>query len=94
LLFTRENVDADPTTEDSSTALGPNKVKPARPVSDDYDQLVRELVSNKRSQPKDRTEMGEETAQGEKEALEKTERARLRRMMGSEGEETDEEGER
>jgi nucleolar protein 14 len=88
------NVDAEPTMEDSATALGSDRPKPAHPVGDDYDQLVRELVFDKRSQPKDRTKTEEEIAQEEKEALEKAERARLRRMMGEEGEETDEEGER
>src|SRR5258706_5271104 len=84
----------EPTTEDSATTLGPDNPKPPLPIVDDYDQLVRELVFDKRSQPKDRTKTEEEIAQEEKEALEKAERARLRRMMGEEDEETDEEGER
>jgi len=87
-------MDATFTTEDSVTALGPDNPKPPPPIGDDYDQLVRELVFDKRSQPKDRTKTEEETAQEEKEALEKAERARLRRMMGEEDEDTDEEDER
>jgi nucleolar protein 14 len=85
-------MDAEPTTEESATALGPDNPKPPPPAGDDYDHLVRELVFDKRSQPKDRTKTEEEIAQDEKEALEKAERARLRRMMGEEDEETDEEG--
>ena len=87
-------MNVEPTTEDSATALGPEKPKPPPPVDDDYDQLVRELIFDKRSQPKDRTKTEEEIAQEGKEALEKAERARLRRMMGEDGEETDEEDER
>lgn len=87
-------MNAGPTMEDSATALGPHKPKLPPLVGDGYDQLVRELVFDKRSQPKDRTKTEEEIAQEEKEALEKAERARLRRMMGEEDEETDEDGER
>jgi len=46
LLLTME---AGPTTEDSTTALGPDKPKLPPTVGDDYDQLVRELVFDKRS---------------------------------------------
>jgi len=87
-------MDTEPTTKDSATALGPYKLEPPPPVGDDYDQLVRELIFDKRSQPKDRTKTEEEIAQEEKEALEKAERARLRRMMGEDDEESDEEDER
>ena len=87
-------MDAELTMEDSATALEPDNPKPPPPTGDDYDKLVRELVFDKRSQPKDRTKTEEEIAQEEKEALEKAERARLRRMMGEEDEETDEEGKR
>ena len=87
-------MDVEPTMEDSATALGPDNPKPPPPTGDDYDQLVRQLVFDKRSQPKDRTKTEEEIAQEEKEALEKAERARLRRMMGEEDEESDEDGER
>lgn len=58
----------------------------------DYDQLVRDLVFDKRSKPSDRTKTEDELAQEEKERLEKLERARLRRMRG-ETAETDEEEE-
>ena len=51
-------------------------------------------VFGKRLQPKDRRKTKEKVEQGEKEALENAERARLERMMGEEGEDTDEEGER
>jgi len=78
LLFTREDMDAETTTEDSTTALGPDMSKPPPTVGDDYDQLVRELVYDKHSQPKDQTKTEEEIVQEEKEVLEKAERARLR----------------
>ena len=48
----------------------------------DYDQHVRELAFDKRSKPKDRTKTEEELALEEKEALEKAERRRQRRMLG------------
>ena len=47
-------------------------------VGDDYDQLVRQLVYDTRSQPKGRLKTEEEIAKEEKEAPEKAERARLR----------------
>ena len=48
----------------------------------EYDQHVRELAFEKRAKPKDRTKTEEEIAREEKEALEKAERGRLRRMRG------------
>ncbi|OSX59348.1 hypothetical protein POSPLADRAFT_1172633 [Postia placenta MAD-698-R-SB12] len=57
----------------------------------EYDQYVRELVFEKRAQPKDRTKTEEEIALDEKEALEKAEQRRIRRMNG-EPDESDEEG--
>lgn len=57
----------------------------------EYDQIVRELAFEKRAKPKDRTKTEEELALEEKEALEKAERRRLKRMRG-EPEESDEEG--
>ncbi|KZT71550.1 Nop14-like protein [Daedalea quercina L-15889] len=54
----------------------------------EYDQYVRELVFEKRAKPKDRTKTEEEIALDEKEALEKAERRRQRRMNG-EPEESD-----
>lgn len=50
----------------------------------EYDQFVRELAFDKRAKPKDRTKTEEELALEEKEALEKAERQRLRRMRGDE----------
>lgn len=49
---------------------------------DDYDQNVRELAFDKRAKAKDRTKTEEELALEEKEALEKAERRRQKRMMG------------
>jgi nucleolar protein 14 len=56
-----------------------------------YDQRVRELAFDKRSKPKDRTKTEEELALEAKEALEKAERRRQRRMEGLS--ESDSEGE-
>ncbi|KAH9999986.1 nucleolar protein 14 [Russula vinacea] len=47
-----------------------------------YDQFVRELVFDQRSKPKDRTKTEEELALDAKNALEKAERQRIRRMNG------------
>ncbi|TFK25980.1 nucleolar protein 14 [Coprinopsis marcescibilis] len=47
-----------------------------------YDQRVRELAFDKRSKPTDRTKTDEELALEAKEALEKAERQRKRRMQG------------
>lgn len=58
----------------------------------EYDQFVRELVFEKRAKPKDRTKTEEELALEEKEALEKAERRRIRRMNGEESDTEDEEG--
>ena len=52
----------------------------------EYDQFVRELASDKRAQPKDRTKTEEELALEEKEALEKAEKRRIRRMNGEDEE--------
>ena len=56
----------------------------------DYDTHVRELAFDKRAQPKDRTKTEDELALEEKEALEKAERKRRRRMLGEDDEESDE----
>ncbi|THG95876.1 hypothetical protein EW026_g5859 [Hermanssonia centrifuga] len=58
----------------------------------EYDQFVRELAFEKRAQPKDRTKTEEELALEEKEALEKAERKRMRRMNGEDDESDSEEG--
>ncbi|KAH7931164.1 Nop14-like protein [Leucogyrophana mollusca] len=59
-------------------------LKPSTHVVDemDYDTQVRELAFDKRAKPKDRTKTEEEIALEEKEALEKAERQRRRRMLG------------
>lgn len=57
----------------------------------DYDQHVRELALDKRAKPKDRTKTEEELALEAKEALEKAEKKRLKRMMGEEDGSSDDE---
>ncbi|KAI0751061.1 nucleolar protein 14 [Daedaleopsis nitida] len=73
-------------------------VPPPAPVEDDdkeYDQYVRELALDRRAKPKDRTKTEEELVLKEKEALEKAERRRIRRMNGEESDgEDDVEGKR
>ncbi|KAI6034536.1 Nop14-like protein [Pisolithus microcarpus] len=49
----------------------------------DYDKQVRELAFDKRAKPKDRTKTEEELALEKKEALEKAERRRQRRMLAT-----------
>ncbi|GBE79815.1 Probable nucleolar complex protein [Sparassis crispa] len=65
-------------------------VKPAEEPDMQYDQLVRELAFDQRAKPKDRTKTEEELALEEKEALEKAERRRIRRMNGEDEESEDE----
>ena len=66
----------------------------ADPPPDDndkeYDQYVRELALDRRAKPKDRSKTEEELAREEKEALEKAERRRIRRMNGEESGSEDE----
>ncbi|KAI5847010.1 nucleolar protein 14 [Tricharina praecox] len=52
----------------------------------EYDQAVREMMFDKRSQPADRTKTEEEKAAAESERLKKLEDARQRRMRGEESE--------
>lgn len=59
--------------------------------ANDYDQHVRELAFDKRAKPKDRTKTEEELALEAKEALEKAERRRRKRMLGLNDESSDEE---
>ena len=61
------------------------------PEEAQYDQSVRELALDKRAQPKDRTKTEEELAQEEKEALERAERKRLKRMHGEPDDSSEEE---
>ena len=56
----------------------------------EYDKAVRELAFEQRAKPKDRTKTEEELAFEEKQALERAERKRQRRMRG---EDSDSEGE-
>ncbi|KAG2158073.1 nucleolar protein 14 [Suillus bovinus] len=58
----------------------------------DYDRQVRELAFDQRAKPKDRTKTEDELALEEKEALEKAERQRKRRMLGEDGEDSDDGG--
>lgn len=57
-----------------------------------YDQRVRELALDKRAQPKDRTKTEEELAIEAKEALEKAEKKRLKRMNGDDDSDEEESG--
>lgn len=68
----------------TSTQDGQPKLPSAEGQQDEYDQHVRELAFDKRSKPKDRTKTEEELALETKEALEKAERQRRRRMLGLE----------
>lgn len=85
---------ADQTPAAGTSADAPIPV-PADPGPDatdkEYDQFVRELALDRRAKPKDRTKTEEELALEEKEALEKAERKRIRRMNGEESD-SDEEG--
>ncbi|KAL5487963.1 NOP14 [Sanghuangporus weigelae] len=57
----------------------------------DYDQHVRELALDKRAKPKDRTKTEEELALEAKDALEKAERKRQKRMMGEDDKSSEDE---
>lgn len=63
-----------------TTALDP--LANLAPQDTNYDQHVRELAFDKRAKPTDRTKSEEELAREEKEALEKAERKRQKRMQG------------
>jgi len=65
-------------------------VEAPNPEDQEYDKAVRELAFEQRAKPKDRTKTEEELALEEKEALERAERKRQRRMRG---EDPDSEGE-
>jgi nucleolar protein 14 len=83
----------DPLSESLERKLGSQSVGPAEEDRDQqYDQFVRELVFDQRSKPKDRTKTEEELALETKNALEKAERQRIRRMNGEDdGEDSGEE---
>jgi len=73
----------DPLSESLEKRLGSQSFDPAGEDPDQqYDQFVRELVFDQRSKPKDRTKTEEELALEAKNALEKAERQRIRRMNG------------
>lgn len=85
------------TTDSNVAALGSSGNQPDIPSVDideqmDYDRQVRELAFDQRAQPKDRTKTEDELALEEKEALEKAERQRRRRMLGDDGEDSDDGG--
>ncbi|KAG2366802.1 nucleolar protein 14 [Suillus spraguei] len=88
----------DAQTADSNLAsLGNSGNQPDIPSVDideqmDYDRQVRELAFDQRAKPKDRTKTEDELALEEKEALEKAERQRRRRMLGEDGEDSDDGG--
>jgi nucleolar protein 14 len=73
----------DPLSESLEKKLGSQSLGSAEEGRDQqYDQFVRELVFDQRSKPKDRTKTEEELALEAKNALEKAERQRIRRMNG------------
>ena len=60
----------------------------------EYDKAVRELAFEQRAKPKDRTKTEEELALEEKQALERAERKRQRRMRGEDSDSEGEDGRR
>lgn len=85
LLFA---TDAPTTSEKLPEILGDN----IQDEDQEYDQFVRELAFDQRAKPKDRAKTDEELAAEAKEALEKAERRRIRRMNGEDEESEDEDG--
>ncbi|GLB34168.1 putative nop14-like protein [Lyophyllum shimeji] len=85
----------DPSTAGSNSAPGLSSEAAVLTIpaeSGDYDQHVRELAFEKRAKPKDRTKTEEELALEEKEALEKAERRRQKRMVGLDESDSEDEG--
>ncbi|EJD01350.1 Nop14-like protein [Fomitiporia mediterranea MF3/22] len=78
-------------TDGSTDAISSKLTNETKDEDVNYDQLVRELALDKRAQPKDRTKTEEELALEAKEALEKAERKRQKRMMGEDDESSDDE---
>ncbi|GAA97776.1 uncharacterized protein L969DRAFT_91325 [Mixia osmundae IAM 14324] len=70
------------TTGTSSNAVPISKKRKHGDDEDEYDRYVRELAFEKRAKPSNRLKTEEEKALEAKEALEKAEAARLRRMQG------------
>ncbi|KAF7332673.1 hypothetical protein MKEN_00150200 [Mycena kentingensis (nom. inval.)] len=87
LLFSAPK--AAPAEDAAKTTLMDTDIVPDDP---DYDQRVRELAFDARAKPKDRMKTEEEVARAEKEALEKAERSRRKRMLGLEESDSEEEG--
>ncbi|KAI9000756.1 Nop14-like protein [Trametes punicea] len=83
---------AEHAAEGSAGTSDPASAAAAAVPDDDkeYDQYVRELALDRRAKPKDRTKTEEELALEEKEALEKAERRRLKRMRGEDTDSEDE----
>ncbi|KAG6849311.1 hypothetical protein H0H93_009501 [Arthromyces matolae] len=96
LLYAPEPSNAQNETQNSSSSQDAASSRPAvltlPTVPEDYDQHVRELAFDKRAKPKDRTKTEEEIAVEEKEALEKAERRRQKRMLGLEESDSENEG--
>ena len=78
-----QDATAQPAASDPSKDAVPKALEDDPLFQDqDYDHHVRELAFDKRSKPKDRTKSEEELVLEQKEALEKAERKRQRRMLG------------
>ncbi|KAI6135128.1 Nop14-like protein [Pisolithus thermaeus] len=74
--------------EDAFDGAAETSIPDVKNDSLDYDKQVRELAFDKRAKPKDRTKTEEELALEKKEALEKAERRRQRRMLGEDPDES------
>lgn len=84
--------DSPPSDESRAEIASRPAVLTLPTVPEEYDQRVRELAFDKRAKPKDRTKTEEELALEEKEALEKAERRRQKRMLGLEESDSEDEG--
>lgn len=90
LLGARQPSTTGNTSGANNEPLGNGEAKPItseeteRKLEAEYDQAVREMMFDKRSQPADRTETEEEKAAKESDRLKKLEEARQRRMRGEE----------
>lgn len=89
------NATEDSTAGSAKTAItqSPEDMLVQTSQDQNYDHHVRELAFDKRSKPTDRTKTEEELALEQKEALEKAERSRQRRMLGLNESESEDEGE-
>ncbi|KAI6024463.1 Nop14-like protein [Pisolithus marmoratus] len=75
--------------EDAFSGAAETSVPDEKDDALDYDKQVRELAFDKRAEPKDRTKTEEELALEQKEALQRAERRRQRRMLGEDPDESD-----